>query len=79
MHLKAGTKEYKEALQKYKEENMQKQIDKQLKKCSQAHQLKKIQKPVLCVTFVFLHALTRGSILLLPCFRSLPVWHFEAF
>lgn len=32
MHLKAGTKEYKEALQKYKEENMQKQIDKQLKK-----------------------------------------------
>ena len=32
MHLKAGTKEYKEALEKYKEENMQKQIDKQLKK-----------------------------------------------
>lgn len=32
MHLKAGTKEYKEALAKYKEENMQKQIDKQLKK-----------------------------------------------
>lgn len=32
MHLKAGTKEYKEALTKYKEENMQKQIDKQLKK-----------------------------------------------
>lgn len=32
MRLKAGTKEYKEALQKYKEENMQKQIDKQLKK-----------------------------------------------
>ena len=32
MKLKAGTKEYKEALAKYKEENMQKQIDKQLKK-----------------------------------------------
>ena len=32
MHLKAGTKEYKKALEKYKEENMQKQIDKQLKK-----------------------------------------------
>lgn len=32
MHLKAGTAEYKEALKKYKEENMQKQIDKQLKK-----------------------------------------------
>lgn len=32
MKLKAGTKEYKEALTKYKEENMQKQIDKQLKK-----------------------------------------------
>lgn len=32
MHLKAGTKEYKEALEKYKKENMQKQIDKQLKK-----------------------------------------------
>lgn len=32
MHLKAGTREYKEALAKYKEENMQKQIDKQLKK-----------------------------------------------
>lgn len=32
MHLKAGTKEYKEALAKYKEENIQKQIDKQLKK-----------------------------------------------
>lgn len=32
MHLKAGTKEYKEALEKYKEENMQKQIGKQLKK-----------------------------------------------
>ena len=32
MHLKAGTAEYKEALEKYKEENMQKQIDKQLKK-----------------------------------------------
>ena len=32
MHLKANTKEYKEALEKYKEENMQKQIEKQLKK-----------------------------------------------
>ena len=32
MHLKAGTKEYKEALAKYKEENMQKQVEKQLKK-----------------------------------------------
>ena len=32
MHLKAGTKEYKEALEKYKKENMQKQIEKQLKK-----------------------------------------------
>ena len=32
MHLKAGTKEYKKALEKYKKENMQKQIDKQLKK-----------------------------------------------
>lgn len=32
MHLKAGTAEYKEALEKYKKENMQKQIDKQLKK-----------------------------------------------
>lgn len=32
MHLKTGTKEYKEALEKYKKENMQKQIDKQLKK-----------------------------------------------
>lgn len=32
MKLKVGTKEYKEALAKYKEENMQKQIDKQLKK-----------------------------------------------
>lgn len=32
MKLKAGTREYKEALAKYKEENMQKQIDKQLKK-----------------------------------------------
>lgn len=32
MKLKAGTAEYKEALEKYKKENMQKQIDKQLKK-----------------------------------------------
>lgn len=32
MKLKAGTKEYKEALEKYKKENMQKQIEKQLKK-----------------------------------------------
>ena len=32
MHLKAGTAEYKEALEKYKKENMQKQIEKQLKK-----------------------------------------------
>lgn len=32
MKLKAGSKEYKEALEKYKKENMQKQIDKQLKK-----------------------------------------------
>ena len=32
MHLKAGSKEYKEALAKYKEENMQKQVEKQLKK-----------------------------------------------
>ena len=32
MKLKAGTREYKEALEKYKKENMQKQIDKQLKK-----------------------------------------------
>lgn len=32
MHLKAGTKEYKEALEKYKKENMQKQVEKQLKK-----------------------------------------------
>lgn len=32
MKFKAGTKEYKEALAKYKEENMQKQIEKQLKK-----------------------------------------------
>ena len=32
MKLKAGSKEYKEALAKYKEENMQKQVEKQLKK-----------------------------------------------
>lgn len=32
MKLKAGTAEYKEALEKYKKENMQKQVDKQLKK-----------------------------------------------
>ena len=32
MKLKAGTREYKEALAKYKEENMQKQVEKQLKK-----------------------------------------------
>ena len=32
MHLKAGTAEYKEALEKYKKENMQKQVEKQLKK-----------------------------------------------
>ena len=32
MKLKAGTAEYKEALEKYKKENMQKQIEKQLKK-----------------------------------------------
>lgn len=32
MKLKAGSKEYKEALTKYKEENMQKQVEKQLKK-----------------------------------------------
>ena len=32
MKLKAGTREYKEALEKYKKENMQKQIEKQLKK-----------------------------------------------
>ena len=32
LHLKAGTKEYKEALEKFKQENMQKQVEKQLKK-----------------------------------------------
>ena len=32
MKLKAGTREYKEALEKYKKENMQKQVEKQLKK-----------------------------------------------
>lgn len=32
MKLKAGTREYKKALAKYKEENMQKQVEKQLKK-----------------------------------------------
>lgn len=32
MRLKAGTKEYKEALARYKEENMEKQVQKQLKK-----------------------------------------------
>ena len=32
LNLKAGTKEYKEALEKYKQENIQKQVEKQLKK-----------------------------------------------
>lgn len=32
MRLKAGTKEYKEALEKYKQENIEKQVQKQLKK-----------------------------------------------
>ena len=46
MKLKAGTKEYKEALEKYKQENMQKQIEKQLKKM----QSKTSQKAFKCET-----------------------------
>ena len=46
MKLKAGSKEYKEALAKYKEENMQKQVEKQLKKM----QSKTSQKEFKCET-----------------------------
>lgn len=46
MKLKAGSKEYKEALAKYKEENMQKQVEKQLKKM----QLRTSEKAFKCET-----------------------------